>query len=143
MISKKGEIIPPEVLEPVPDRNSASLSYRLSDTFPQIKLSITILVMILSAASDKNPNSSPSLRKGKGIYLLKKMKNSEGVLASGMVRSRPKTNYFIEIECCLWISASLMFNPFLEPMCSQDICHSSSPIILSHFTPTGKGRVLP
>lgn len=68
MISKKGEIIPPEVLEPVPDCNSASLSYRLSDTFPQIKLSITILVMIISAASDKNPNSSQLKKRKRNIF---------------------------------------------------------------------------
>lgn len=67
MISKKGESVPTGVLEPVSVYSSASPSYRLPDTFPQTQFPITVLVMILSAASDKTLTQI-RLRKEKRIY---------------------------------------------------------------------------
>lgn len=80
MISKKGEGISTGVSEPV--CSAASPVYRLPDTTTQ--LPITVLVMILSAASDKNPNSNQLKKRNRKRNLFAHItENPEG--ASGMV----------------------------------------------------------
>ena len=69
VISKKRESVPTGVLEAVYVCNLAYSSYRLPDIFPQTQLSKAILVMILSAASDKTCNSGQLMKRKRTLVL--------------------------------------------------------------------------
>lgn len=68
MVYEFRKSIPSGVLEAASVYSSASPSYRLPDTFQQTQLPITVLVMILSAVSDKNPNSNQLKRRKKNLF---------------------------------------------------------------------------
>lgn len=85
VISEKRESIPTGVSEAVYVCNLAYSSYRLPDIFPQTQLSKPILVMILSAASDKTYNSRQLMKRKRTLVLKTEEIQREGALASGMV----------------------------------------------------------
>lgn len=69
VISEKRESIPTGVSEAVYVCNLAYSSYRLPDIFPQTQLSKPVLVMILSAASDKTYNSRQLMKRKRTLVL--------------------------------------------------------------------------
>lgn len=117
MIPKKGKSIPTGVLEPVSVCNSACSFYRLPDTFPQTQLPKTIIVMILSAASDRNPNSN-QLKKRKRTLFALKTEESRGspCFRYGLIQA--------EIKWFLWDRALSLDFSVLLPWCSV---HAQAP----------------
>lgn len=85
VISEKRESIPTGVSEAVYVCNLAYSSYGLPDIFPQTQLSKPMLVMILSAASDKTYNSRQLMKRKRTLVLKTEEIQREGALASGMV----------------------------------------------------------
>lgn len=125
---RKEENTPTGVLQPASVCNLAFPSYKLPDTFPPKQIPKTVLAMILSAASDRSPNSDCFKKRGKDPCA----PQTEEFRSSFKCIASQDSFSFARRELL-----SSAFSVLLVAEHAEEICHNASPSTFSHLCQQG------